>query len=164
MDKKKKIFFFINIISKENQKFTKKDLKSFSDKISKSLDINFADLFLIQNAPINNFAKCFNFKEISLKQNPNFPPVSKLLELQSIKYKLLIKDFGVDEENFDNTGNLLVPNTRQNRFRGKEIYDPPYNWLGLGLSVLGKFDDGNDDWLEDISEESEWAIAYRGIS
>ena len=161
---KKKIFFFINIISKENQKFTKKDLKSFSDKISKSLDINFADLFLIQNAPINNFAKCFNFKEISLKQNPNFPPVSKLLELQSIKYKLLIKDFGVGEENFDNTGNLLVPNTRQNRFRGKEIYDPPYNWLGLGLSVLGKFDDGNDDWLEDISEESEWAIAYRGIS
>ena len=161
---KKKIFFFINIISKENQKFTKKDLKSFSDKISKSLDINFADLFLIQNAPINNFAKCFNFKEISLKQNPNFPPVSKLLELQSIKYKLLIKDFGVGEENFDNTGNLLVPNTRQNRFRGKEIYDPPYNWLGLGLSVLGKFDDGNDDWLEDISEKSEWAIAYRGIS
>ena len=161
---KKKIFFFINIISKENQKFTKKDLKSFSDKISKSLDINFADLFLIQNAPINNFAKCFNFKEISLKQNPNFPPVSKLLELQSIKYKLLIKDFGVGEENFDNTGNLIVPNTRQNRFRGKEIYDPPYNWLGLGLSVLGKFDDGNDDWLEDISEESEWAIAYRGIS
>lgn len=161
---KKKIFFFINIISKENQKFTKKDLKSFSDKISKSLDINFADLFLIQNAPINNFAKCFNFKEISLKQNPNFPPVSKLLELQSIKYKLLIKDFGVGEENFDNTGNLLVPNTRQNRFRGKEIYDPPYNWLGLGLSVLGKFDDGNDDWLEDISDKSEWAIAYRGIS
>ena len=161
---KKKIFFFINIISKENQKFTKKDLKSFSDKISKSLDINFADLFLIQNAPINNFAKCFNFKEISLKQNPNFPPVSKLLELQSIKYKLLIKDFNIKEENFDNTGNLLVPNTRQNRFRGKEIYDPPYNWLGLGLSVLGKFDDGNDDWLEDISEKSEWAIAYRGIS
>lgn len=161
---KKKIFFFINIISKENQKFTKKDLKSFSDKISKSLDINFADLFLIQNAPINNFAKCFNFKEISLKQNPNFPPVSKLLELQSIKYKLLIKDFNIEEENFDNTGNLLVPNTRQNRFRGKEIYDPPYNWLGLGLSVLGKFDDGNDDWLEDISEKSEWAIAYRGIS
>ena len=161
---KKKIFFFINIISKENQKFTKEDLKSFSDKISKSLDINFADLFLIQNAPINNFAKCFNFKEISLKQNPNFPPVSKLLELQSIKYKLLIKDFNIKEENFDNTGNLLVPNTRQNRFRGKEIYDPPYNWLGLGLSVLGKFDDGNDDWLEDISEESEWAIAYRGIS
>ena len=157
---KKKIFFFINIISKENQKFTKKDLKSFSDKISKSLDINFADLFLIQNAPINNFAKCFNFKEISLKQNPNFPPVSKLLELQSIKYKLLIKDFNIKEENFDNTGNLLVPNTRQNRFRGKEIYDPPYNWLGLGLSVLGKFDDGNDDWLEDISDKSEWAIAY----
>ena len=161
---KKKIFFFINIISKENQKFTKKDLKSFSDKISKSLDINFADLFLIQNAPINNFAKCFNFKEISLKQNPNFPPVSKLLELQSIKYKLLIKDFNINEKNFDNTGNLLVPNTRQNRFRGKEIYDPPYNWLGLGLSVLGKFDDGNDDWLEDISDKSEWAIAYRGIS
>jgi len=58
----------------------------------------------------------------------------------------------------------LNPNSRKKHFRGKEIYYPPYNWLGLGLSVLGKFDDGNDDWLEDISEESEWAIAYRGIS
>ena len=30
------------------------------------------------------------------------------------------------------------------------------------MKVLGKYKDGNN-WLEDISNNSEWAIAYRGI-
>ena len=46
-------------------------------------------------------------------------------------------------------------------FRGKERYDPPYNWIGIGLNVIGKYED--DKWLNDISDKSEWAIAYRGI-
>ena len=35
--------------------------------------------------------------------------------------------------------------------------------MGIGLNVSGKYDNGNDDWLDDISQKSEWAIAYRGI-
>ena len=93
-----------------------------------------------------------------------FPPVSKFFELKTIKYNLLIKELKIKEKFFDDIGNFLIPNSRKNRFRGKEIYDPPYNWMGIGLKVLGKYDDGNDNWIEDISEGSEWAIAYRGIS
>lgn len=159
---KKNLIFFINIFSKKNKKFNKKILKNISEEISRYLKINNANLFLIQNGSINNFVKSFNFEEISLKQNDNFPSISKLLELQSIKYKLLVKEYKIDKKYFDNEGNFLIPNSRQSKLRGKEIYDPPKDWIGLGLNVIGKYE--NDKWLEDINDKSEWAVAYRGIS
>ena len=45
---------------------------------------------------------------------------------------------------------------------GKELYDPPYGWIGIGLNVLGKYEKDNN-WLEDISYKSDWGIAYRSI-
>ena len=45
--------------------------------------------------------------------------------------------------------------------RGSEIYYPPYGWIGIGLKVKGKYE--NDNWLDDISESSKWAIAYHGV-
>ena len=164
IDVKKTLFYFINIISKENRKYNKDDLKKISENISCCLEIKNSDLMLIQNSSIDNFVKSFNFQEISLAQNEMFPPISKLYELKSIKYNLLINDLKINENKFDNRGNFLNPNLRKNKFRGKELYYPPYNWMGIGLNILGRFDDGNDNWIEDISKESEWAIAYRGIS
>jgi len=161
---KKKLYYFISIISKENIKFNKDELKNISNEILKSLDINSDDLFLIQNSPIDNFVKSFNFQQLSLRPSEMIPPISKIYELQTIKYKFLINELKIKGNFFDNTGNFLIPNSRKNKFRGKEIYDPPYNWIGVGLNVLGKYDNGNDNWIEDISKESEWAIAYRGIS
>jgi hypothetical protein len=117
---------------------------------------------LIQNSSIDNFVKSFNFNQISLKKIETYPSISKFYELKSIKYKLLIKEYNIKEECFDNRGNFLNPNSRKSKFRGKEIYDPPYNWMGIGLKVSGKHE--NDNWLEDISYNSDWAIAYRGIS
>ena len=119
---------------------------------------------IIQNSSIDNFVKSFNFQQLSLKQNDNFPSISKFQELKKIKFKYLIEDYEIKEKYFDNRGNFLNPNSRKKHFRGKEIYYPPYNWLGLGLNVSGQYDGGNDNWLEDVSYKSEWAIAYRGIA
>ena len=47
------------------------------------------------------------------------------------------------------------------KFKEDNKLDPPYNWIGIGLNVIGKYED--DKWLNDISDKSEWAIAYRGI-
>ena len=46
--------------------------------------------------------------------------------------------------------------------RGTEMYDPPYGYLGIGLNVKDKYDNGNDEWLTDNS--TGWAIAYYSIS
>ena len=43
------------------------------------------------------------------------------------------------------------------------IYIPPLGWKGFGLKVLGKYDNGNDDWIKMDNNPNEWAIAYHGI-
>ena len=129
--------------------------------ISKNLSLQNNNLFIIQNSNINSFIKSFNFEDISLDQIRLQPITSKFNELKSLKYELLIKEYHFKKNLFDNRGNFLSPNSRQNIFRGKEKYDPPYNWIGIGLNVIGKYED--DKWLNDISDKSEWAIAYRGI-
>ena len=35
--------------------------------------------------------------------------------------------------------------------------------MGFGLNVIGKYDNGNDDWLAHDGNKNEWAIAYHGI-
>ena len=46
-----------------------------------------------------------------------------------LKNKLLIEKYKINKDNFDNEGNFLIPNLRK---RGKELYDPPYGWIGIG--------------------------------
>ena len=158
---KRNLIYFINIISKDNKYFNNDEIKSISDAISKYLSLQNNNLFIIQNSRINEFIKSSNFEDISL-DNIKFQPISsKFYELKSLKNELLIKEYHFKKNLFDNSGNFLSPNSRQNIFRGKERYDPPYNWIGIGLNVIGKYED--DKWLNDISDKSEWAIAYRGI-
>ena len=51
----------------------------------------------------------------------------------------------------------------ENQKRGGFKYIPPKGWKGYGLKVLGKYDNGNDDWLAYDGNPNEWAIAYHGI-
>ena len=46
--------------------------------------------------------------------------------------------------------------------RGGFDYYPPYGWIGIGLNVKGKYDNGNNDWISN-GNKNEWAIAYHGI-
>ena len=48
--------------------------------------------------------------------------------------------------------------------RGGFEYKPPHGWIGIGLKVLGKYDNGNDDWLGNDGNKNEWAVAYRIVS
>ena len=41
----------------------------------------------------------------------------------------------------------------------KKEKDIPPNWGNLPYNILGKYDDGDDSWLED---DDEWIIAYHG--
>ena len=158
---KNKLFYFINIISKENYIYGQDELEVIYKKLSECLNIQENNLFLLNNSHIDNFVKCYNFNEIPLTQFQSNLMLNKFSELNSIKMKLLINRYEINKDCFDNRGNFLSPNSRKIIFRGKEVYEPPYGWMGLGLNVLGKYE--NDIWLKDITDKSEWAIAYRGI-
>ena len=55
-------------------------------------------------------------------------------------------------------------NWGENEVRGGENYIPPKGWIGIGLNVLGKYDYGNDLWLDYNNKEGEFAIAYLGLN
>jgi hypothetical protein len=138
-DIKQKLLFFINIFSKDNKNFNKEDLEIISQKISDYLNIQNTDIFILQKAPVlDNFVKTYNFNIISLKQIKAYPAFSKLYELKFLRNKLLIEELKINKDYLDYRGNFLNPNSTKNIFRGKEIYDPPYGWMGLGLNVLSK--------------------------
>ena len=159
---KEKLFYFINIITPENEYLSTEELKKIYNKITKKLSFQKNYLLLLKNFSIDNIIKSEHFEKLTLKHINEYPIFSKFYEIKLLKNNLLIEKYKIDQKYFDNRGNFLVPNSRNNIFRGKELYDPPYGWIGIGLKVLGKYKDGNN-WLEDISNNSEWAIAYRGI-
>ena len=48
--------------------------------------------------------------------------------------------------------------------RGGFDYNPPLDWKGIGLNVLGKYDNGNNDWLNNNGNNNEWAVAYHSTN
>ena len=67
-----------------------------------------------------------------------------------------------DTDLFDGNGHNLMGNWAQGENRGGRVYNPPKGWIGFGLNVLGKYDNGNNDWLACNGREGEWCIAYHG--
>ena len=87
-----------------------------------------------------------------------------LNEYQAIyEYKIIYEDLSIliDKNYLDCRGNTLSPNSSHNLFRGIEKYYPPYGLIGIGLKVLDIYE--NNNWLEDKTKSSKWAIAYLGV-
>ena len=59
-------------------------------------------------------------------------------------------------------GNNLTGEWAQGENRGGRPYQPPNGWIGYGLNVLNKYDNGNNDWLACNGRAGEWCIAYHG--
>ena len=59
-------------------------------------------------------------------------------------------------------GNNLLGEWAQGERRGGRQYNPPNGWIGYGLNVLNKYDNGNNDWLACNGRPGEWCIAYHG--
>jgi len=59
-------------------------------------------------------------------------------------------------------GNNITGEWAQGEQRGGRPYNPPNGWIGYGLNVLNKYDDGNNDWLACNGRPGEWCVAYHG--
>ena len=69
----------------------------------------------------------------------------------------------MDRSIFDERGNNKDGGWGIGEYRGGEQYIPPIGWTGYGLKVMGKYDNGNDDWLSYNNSKNEYAIAYYPI-
>ena len=66
------------------------------------------------------------------------------------------------QELFCGRGQKLDGKWAHGENRGGKPYNPPDGWLGLGLNVINKYDNGNNDWLACDGRPGEWCVAYHG--
>ena len=88
----------------------------------------------------------------------------KIEEIKKIEEKPMLEALQISPEILDKKGNRYK-GWGVNEKRGGEKYIPPINgWYGVGLKVLNKYDNGNNDWLGYKSKSGEYAVAYIGIN
>jgi hypothetical protein len=164
---KNELFYFINIITKNNNELDSNICDDIINKISEILSTDKKNIFILNNNnKINTFAESKNFYELDDYNHLKIdnPICNELYELKLLLDEFLCNQCQIPKDYFDYRGNTLTPNSKNNLIRGTEKYDPPYGWIGIGLNVLGKYDNGNDEWLTNNTNSSEWAIAYHGLS
>ena len=89
--------------------------------------------------------------------------VKELKALTKIHQTVLMEGCKLSRNIFDQGGNNRDPGWGIGEKRGGFDYIPPLGWIGYGLNVKGKYDEGNDDWLSYEHPKNEYAIAYYPI-
>ena len=105
------------------------------------------------NSNINKYKDKF-------KTNEEF----KIIEYLNIILKnLIINGCQLDIYSLDNRGNKISGWSKGEKRGGFDYIPPTKGWKGFGINVLGKYDNGNNDWLGKNGNNNEWAVAYHGI-
>ena len=73
-----------------------------------------------------------------------------------------MQTFISDNELFSGGGHNLTGKWAHGEKRGGRQYNPPDGWIGFGLNVINKYDNGNNDWLACDGRDGEWCIAFHG--
>ena len=151
-----------------NQKFTNdtkaKDniLDNYKIMISKILDVN------LDNLIFTNFQED-SFKVMVLIINEKKQHKEKLKALKEkysfikkIEEKPLLDIIKISNNILDKKGDKKFWKKKKNNnkiIRGGLEYLKPFGWIGIGLKVKGKFDNGNNNWLDNKNESGEFAVA-----
>ena len=152
----------------------KQEQEKFNNKLRKKLSIEYnipEDKIIITNPQKGSYQvqvifQTENFNKIDLNELKNkckddntFKELSYLKEI----HKTVIMDgIKLNPNMLDERGNR-ESGWGEGEQRGGFDYYPPIGWKGYGLNVMGKYDNGNDDWLDYDGNPNEWAVAYHGI-
>ena len=163
---KNKFYYLVNIVERIRNNSDKENIINvFIDEVNKNLKIDENNIYASIDNKLNfidNFIKTKDFTNISSKQiSKHYPDFNLLYEfkriIESLCFKTKIRSY------LSNLGNFIIPNKNLNNIRGKEKYNPPYGWIGIGLDII--YDNIKnhyyDNWLD--SNNDCWAIAYIGI-
>jgi len=111
---------------------------------------------IFQSDEFNNL----NIEQFTSKfKNDNDP------ELQNLKYiqtDVILAGCKLSRGQLDPRGNR-VDGWGVNEYRGNKPYYPPIGWIGIGLKVVDKYDNGNNAWIGMNNSKDEWCVAYIGI-
>ncbi|EAR86686.1 NAD:arginine ADP-ribosyltransferase (macronuclear) [Tetrahymena thermophila SB210] len=164
-------FFHKVYFEHQNATLSLQDLKNqltnlFFNKYPSSQH-NYLELTCISDKPESSNKMCNSFlfqTNISIEEMLDLIitlpiKVKQQIKVQKHKYLQLSNQF------FDCRGNMnYLHQYNQPEFRGNLVYNFPNICVRLGLSVLNKFDDGNNAWLSMDNSPGEWAVVYTWIS
>ena len=98
------------------------------------------------------------------KEKQALAELKQIKEITNINEKPMIEALQISPEILDKRGNRFK-GWGINEIRGGEKYLPPLNgWIGIGLKVKNKYDNGNNDWLGHKNKKGEYAVGYIGIN
>ena len=187
-----KITSYINFLNEINKIYTEKNknINNKSDEINEKLTRVLFEIIFYGNNKKENFItydslfdilfrnekytpnnkkenkKCSKTKKTDINlvilQMKMFTKLNQFFENFKRTKNYLIKHCKFITDNFDSSGDFLIPNLNNNIIRGSEIYYPPYMWIWIGLNVCGKYEE-NGDWLMTHNKDSKWANAYLGF-
>ena len=157
-------YYIVNIINKNKKMLQDIDNKEILEKLSNALSTDINNISIQNNNSIfvNNFIKSQKFAKLPPKDiRINYPNLPTLYDFKIIIDGLIRVKCKIPLEYFDYKYNFISPNLTLTNKRGSEKYDPPYGWLGIGLNVINKYDNGDNIWLN--KDNDSWAIAYYGF-
>ena len=148
------------ILNGEEEK--EKFLKTWKPILAEKLKISEEQLILtdVHSGSLVFHAAIIN----STKENEKAMKELKIQQIKKIEEKPLLEALQISPEILDKKGNRYK-GWGVNETRGGEKYIPPINgWYGIGLKVLNKYDNGNNDWLDYRNKSGEYAVGYIGIN
>ena len=152
----------IDILNKKGDELSE-FIEDWKDKISNQLNIDKNEIILIN--PKKKDQNSFSL-DLVLKDDTMLKDIRKLSdfnEIAAIHEKSFIEACQLNNNIFDPNYNNQDA-WGENEKRGGEDYIPPKGWKGYAINVKGKYDDGDNTWLDYIDREGVFAIAYLGLS
>ena len=144
-----------SILNNEKEKI--KFIEKVTSLLYKYLEVNYKDIV------ISNIRKgCLQFDLILLNNEISTEDLREILQsdfkIKSIEKKLLIDGFYIIDEIFDsrwNRTNGWGINEKRGPPGYEKDYDPPIGYMGFGLNVKDRYDNGNNDWLDYHNNKNE---------
>ena len=102
-------------------------------------------------------------KEDLLEKIINDPDYNNELLYLYIKKNILLSGCKLNQYMLEPRANNQRGGWGDNEIRGGKPYYPPHGWVGYGLNVADRFDNGDNAWLDYNHSKGEWSVAYIGI-
>ena len=169
LTEKKKLEISFDLGSKTNKTLLKKgkELTNFISewkiKLSNKLNAEVNDIILVNPKEKNGMCSLDLFQNKS-DININIKKLKSFDEIKNIEEKPLIEACQLNLDIFDPAGDNQDGGWGIGEKRGGEDYLPPIGWNAYGLKVKGKYDFGNDTWLNYMDKDGVFAVAYFGLS
>ena len=93
------------------------------------------------------------------KDDKEFKEISYLNQIHK---SLIMEGCKLSTNMLDPRGNKKNGWSTGQKRGGFDYYPPLKGWKGFGVRVIDKYDNGNNDWIQNNGNSNEWAIAYHG--